>query len=255
MQDPDDLVDGALVERKPRDGGGDEDLRQPLERLVGVRRDHVHSRRHHAPNLRVAEVDHSPDQLAVGGLEDSLLRPDVDERFDLLFARFVVCRRRERRRRPPPRGERSEQDHERRQHGERGAVEPGHAAQRVFRVAYDQRAVGDLGRGHHDRDENAGQEPGRSEPGARERPREDAEQDERRQLGGEVEQVAEDFEAGRVLVEPAQAAARLLDPVPHADRSGALEQRGQEGRERHQRRHERHRDDPPGQRAFSHRAR
>ena len=65
MQDPDDVVDGALVERKPRDAGGDEELRQPLERLVGVRRDHVDSRRHDAPHLRVAEVDDSPDQLAV----------------------------------------------------------------------------------------------------------------------------------------------------------------------------------------------
>ena len=90
MQDADDLVDRVAVERQARVLRLGEDLGQPVERVAHPAADHVDPRSHDAARLRVAEVDDSPDEVAVLRFEDPLLRADLDERLDLLLGSLVV---------------------------------------------------------------------------------------------------------------------------------------------------------------------
>ncbi len=90
MEDGDDLVDRVAIERQARVLRLGEDLGQPVERVRHPAADHVDPRRHHAARLGVAEIDDSPDQVAILRFEDPLLRPDLDERLDLLLRRLVV---------------------------------------------------------------------------------------------------------------------------------------------------------------------
>ena len=86
VQDADDLIGRALVDRDPRVAGAHHALQHLLRRRVHVDRDDVGPRDHHLVDLLVPEREDGMDHVALLDIEHALLLARLDERLDVLFA-------------------------------------------------------------------------------------------------------------------------------------------------------------------------
>ena len=85
VEDADDVVGVAFVDRDPRVAGLDDRLEGLVERRVGRDRDHVGPRHHHLAHDGVAELEDRVDQLALFLLDLLLFLGDVDQVSDLVL--------------------------------------------------------------------------------------------------------------------------------------------------------------------------
>ena len=87
MDEADDVIDGAFVDRDARILLVNDELAQLLERRVGPDGDHVGARRHDFANHFVAELDHGLDELAIVFFDEAFLGAGGDQRVDVFGGR------------------------------------------------------------------------------------------------------------------------------------------------------------------------